>query len=172
MMRKVIIDDAGDTRFLEKESVNKIDFFEENDQIIDKKVVTDPGDSTTLKAGQILTLRRLRDENSQLKRKDMRLVEARDAIPATSSTLLQGITQSSLHTKSWISAASFQETTKVLNEAAIRGSIDYLRGLKENVIVGHLIPAGTGLRDYDKMIVGSQEEYDLLMASKQETQDA
>jgi DNA-directed RNA polymerase subunit beta' len=102
----------------------------------------------------------------------MRLVEARDAIPATSSTLLQGITQSSLHTKSWISAASFQETTKVLNEAAIRGSIDYLRGLKENVIVGHLIPAGTGLRDYDKMIVGSQEEYDLLMASKQETQDA
>ena len=172
MMRKVIIDDAGDTRFLEKESVNKIDFFEENDQIIDKKVVTDPGDSTTLKAGQILTLRRLRDENSQLKRKDMRLVEARDAIPATSSTLLQGITQSSLHTKSWISAASFQETTKVLNEAAIRGSIDYLRGLKENVIVGHLIPAGTGLRDYDKMIVGSQEEYDLLMASKQETQEA
>ena len=172
MMRKVIIDDAGDTRFLEKESVNKIDFFEENDQIIDKKVVTDPGDSTSLKAGQILTLRRLRDENSQLKRKDMRLVEARDAIPATSSTLLQGITQASLHTKSWISAASFQETTKVLNEAAIRGSIDYLRGLKENVIVGHLIPAGTGLRDYDKMIVGSQEEYDLLMASKQETQDA
>ena len=125
-----------------------------------------------MKAGQILTLRRLRDENSQLKRKDMRLVEARDAIPATSSTLLQGITQASLHTKSWISAASFQETTKVLNEAAIRGSIDYLRGLKENVIVGHLIPAGTGLRDYDKMIVGSQEEYDLLMASKQETQDA
>jgi DNA-directed RNA polymerase subunit beta' len=172
MMRKVIIDDAGDTSFLEKQSVNKIDFFEENDQIIDKKVVTDPGDSPNLKAGQILTLRRLRDENSQLKRKDMRLVEARDAIPATSSTLLQGITQSSLHTKSWISAASFQETTKVLNEAAIRGSIDYLRGLKENVIVGHLIPAGTGLRDYDKMIVGSQEEYDLLMASKQETQEA
>ena len=172
MMRKVIIDDAGDTSFLEKQSVNKIDFFEENDQIIDKKVVTDPGDSPNLKAGQILTLRRLRDENSQLKRKDMRLVEARDAIPATSSTLLQGITQSSLHTKSWISAASFQETTKVLNEAAIRGSIDYLRGLKENVIVGHLIPAGTGLRDYDKMIVGSQEEYDLLMASKQETLEA
>ena len=172
MMRKVIIDDAGDTSFLEKQSVNKIDFFEENDQIIDKKVVTEPGDSPNLKAGQILTLRRLRDENSQLKRKDMRLVEARDAIPATSSTLLQGITQSSLHTKSWISAASFQETTKVLNEAAIRGSIDYLRGLKENVIVGHLIPAGTGLRDYDKMIVGSQEEYDLLMASKQETIEA
>ena len=172
MMRKVIIDDAGDTRFLERESVNKIDFGEENDQIIDKKVVVDPGDSPNLKAGQILTLRRLRDENSQLKRKDMRLVEARDAIPATSVTLLQGITQSSLHTKSWISAASFQETTKVLNEAAIRGSVDYLNGLKENVIVGHLIPAGTGLRDYEKLIVGSQEEYDLLMASKKEAQEA
>jgi DNA-directed RNA polymerase subunit beta' len=172
MMRKVIIDDAGDTRFLERESVNKLDFSEENDQIIDKKVVLDPGDSPNLKAGQIITLRRLRDENSQLKRKDMRLVEARDAIPATSSTLLQGITQSSLHTKSWISAASFQETTKVLNEAAIRGSIDYLNGLKENVIVGHLIPAGTGLRDYEKLIVGSQEEYDLLMASKKEAQEA
>ncbi len=172
MMRKVIIDDAGDTRFLERESVNKLDFSEENDQIIDKKVVLDPGDSPNLKAGQILTLRRLRDENSQLKRKDMRLVEARDAIPATSVTLLQGITQSSLHTKSWISAASFQETTKVLNEAAIRGSIDYLNGLKENVIVGHLIPAGTGLRDYEKLIVGSQEEYDLLMASKKEAQEA
>ena len=172
MMRKVIIEDAGDTRFLERESVNKIDFGEENDNIIDKKVVMDPGDSANLKPGQIITLRRLRDENSQLKRKDMRLVEARDAIPATSSTLLQGITQASLHTKSWISAASFQETTKVLNEAAIRGSIDHLNGLKENVIVGHLIPAGTGLREYEKMIVGSQEEYDLLMASKKEAQEA
>jgi DNA-directed RNA polymerase subunit beta' len=172
MMRKVIIEDAGDTRFLERESVNKIDFGEENDNIIDKKVVMEPGDSPNLKAGQIITLRRLRDENSQLKRKDMRLVEARDAIPATSSTLLQGITQASLHTKSWISAASFQETTKVLNEAAIRGSIDHLNGLKENVIVGHLIPAGTGLREYEKMIVGSQEEYDLLMASKKEAQEA
>jgi len=172
MMRKVIIEDAGDTIFLEKQSVNKIDFREENDQIIDKKVVLDPGDSTSLKAGQIISMRHLRDENSQLKRKDLRLVEARDAIPATSSTLLQGITQASLHTKSWISAASFQETTKVLNEAAIRGSIDYLKGLKENVIVGHLIPAGTGLREYEKLIVGSQEEYDLLMASKKEAVEA
>jgi DNA-directed RNA polymerase subunit beta' len=168
MMRKVIIDDAGDTSFLEKQSVNKIDFFEENDQIIDKKVVTDPGDSPNLKAGQILTLRRLRDENSQLKRKDMRLVEARDAIPATSSTLLQGITQASLHTKSWISAASFQETTKVLNEAAINGKVDRMLGLKENVIVGHLIPAGTGLRDYEKLVVGSKEEYEALLSSKDE----
>jgi DNA-directed RNA polymerase subunit beta' len=171
MMRKVIIEDAGDTRFLERESVNKLDFSEENDSIIDKKVVMEPGDSN-LKAGQIITLRRLRDENSQLKRKDLRLIEARDAIPATSSTLLQGITQASLHTKSWISAASFQETTKVLNEAAIRGAIDTLNGLKENVIVGHLIPAGTGLREYEKLIVGSQEEYDLLMASKKEVLEA
>jgi DNA-directed RNA polymerase subunit beta' len=171
MMRKVIIEDPGDTRFLEKEAVNKIDFMEENDSIIDKKVVIDPGDSATLKPGQIVTLRKLRDENSQLKRKDMKLVDFRDAMPATSSTLLQGITQASLHTKSWISAASFQETTKVLNEAAIRGSIDYLNGLKENVIVGHLIPAGTGLREYEKLIVGSQEEYDLLMASKKEVEE-
>jgi len=172
MMRKVIIEDAGDTRFLERESVNKIDFSEENDSIIDKKVVMEPGDSPTFKQGQIITLRRLRDENSQLKRKDMKLVEARDAIPATSSTLLQGITQASLHTKSWISAASFQETTKVLNESAIRGAIDTLNGLKENVIVGHLIPAGTGMREYEKLIVGSQEEYDLLMASKKEALEA
>jgi DNA-directed RNA polymerase subunit beta' len=171
MMRKVIIEDPGDTRFLEKEAVNKIDFMEENDSIIDKKVVVDPGDSPALKPGQIVTLRKLRDENSQLKRKDMKLVEYRDAMPATSSTLLQGITQASLHTKSWISAASFQETTKVLNEAAIRGSIDYLNGLKENVIVGHLIPAGTGLREYEKLIVGSQDEYDLLMASKKEVEE-
>ena len=172
MMRKVIIEDPGDTRFLERESVNKIDFMEENDAIIDKRVVLEPGDSTRFKAGQIITLRQLRDENSQLKRKDMKLVEARDAMPATSSPLLQGITQASLHTKSWISAASFQETTKVLNEAAIKGSIDYLNGLKENVIVGHLIPAGTGLREYEKLIVGSQEEYDLLMASKSEEVEA
>ncbi|MEP7263561.1 MAG: DNA-directed RNA polymerase subunit beta' [Bacteroidota bacterium] len=171
MMRKVVIEDPGDTRFLEKEAVNKIDFMEENDSIIDKKVVLDPGDSPSLKQGQIVTLRKLRDENSQLKRKDMKLVDFRDAMPATSSTLLQGITQASLHTKSWISAASFQETTKVLNEAAIRGSIDLLNGLKENVIVGHLIPAGTGLREYEKLIVGSQEEYDLLMASKKEVEE-
>jgi DNA-directed RNA polymerase subunit beta' len=119
MMRKVIIEDPGDTRFLESESVNKVDFMEENDSIIDKKVVVEPGDSPRFKAGMIITLRQLRDENSQLKRKDLKLVEARDATPATSSPLLQGITQASLHTKSWISAASFQETTKVLNEAAI-----------------------------------------------------
>jgi DNA-directed RNA polymerase subunit beta' len=166
MMRKVIIEDPGDTRFLEKESVNKIDFMEENDNIIDKKVVINPGDSETMKAGQIVSLRKLRDENSVLKRKDMQTVEARDAIPATSTPLLQGITQASLHTKSWISAASFQETTKVLNEASINGRIDHLLGLKENVIVGHQIPAGTGLREYEKLIVGSMEEYELLMASK------
>ncbi len=170
MMRKVIIEDPGDTRFLEREHVNKIDFMEENDNIIDKKVVVDSGDSANFKSGQIISLRRLRDENSMLKRKDMKPVEARDAIPATSMPLLQGITQASLHTKSWISAASFQETTKVLNEAAVAGKIDYLLGLKENVIVGHLIPAGTGLREYEKLIVGSQEEYDLLMASKRAQQ--
>jgi DNA-directed RNA polymerase subunit beta' len=172
MMRKVIIEDPGDTRFLEREHVNKIDFMEENDEIIDKKVVVDPGDSATFKPGQIITLRKLRDENSVLKRKDLKTVSARDAIPATSVALLQGITQASLHTKSWISAASFQETTKVLNEAAIAGKIDYLLGLKENVIVGHLIPAGTGLREYERLIVGSQEEYDLLMASKKTQQEA
>lgn len=166
MMRKVVIEDPGDTRFLEKEHINKIDFMEENDEIIEKKVVADPGDSANFKAGQIISLRKLRDENSVLKRKDLKPVTARDAIPATSTALLQGITQASLHTKSWISAASFQETTKVLNEAAIAGKVDYLLGLKENVIVGHLIPAGTGLREYERLIVGSQEEYDLLMASK------
>jgi len=172
MMRKVIIEDPGDTRFLERESVNKLVFMEENDSVIDKKVVVEPGESSRFKQGQIVTLRQLRDENSQLKRKDLKLVEARDATPATSSPLLQGITQASLHTKSWISAASFQETTKVLNEAAIRGAVDHLNGLKENVIVGHLIPAGTGLREYEKIIVGSQEEYDLLMASKKEVVEA
>ncbi len=166
MMRKVVIEDPGDTRFLEKEHVNKIDFMEENDSIIDKMVVMEPGDSPNFKAGQIISIRRLRDENSVLKRKDQKPVEARPAVASTSTPLLQGITQASLHTKSWISAASFQETTKVLNEAAIAGKIDHLLGLKENVIVGHLIPAGTGLREYEKLIVGSQEEYDLLMASK------
>jgi DNA-directed RNA polymerase subunit beta' len=168
MMRKVVIDDPGDTMFLEREYVDRIDFIKENDTIMDKVVVLEPGDSTDLKAGQIISLRRLREENSVLKRKDMKPIEARDAIPATSSPVLQGITQASLHTKSWISAASFQETTKVLNEAAVNGKIDGLLGLKENVIVGHLIPAGTGLREYDRLIVGSQEEYDLLMASKQQ----
>jgi DNA-directed RNA polymerase subunit beta' len=167
MMRKVIIEDPGDTTFLEREFVDRVDFIKENDGIMDKVVVLEPGDSTEVKAGQIMTLRKLREENSILKRKDLKPIEARDAIPATSSPVLQGITQASLHTKSWISAASFQETTKVLNEAAVNGKIDDLLGLKENVIVGHLIPAGTGLREYDRLIVGSQEEYDLLMASKQ-----
>ncbi len=168
MMQKVQIEDPGDTRFLEKDAVNKWDFMEENDEIYDKKVVVDPGDSTELKAGQIVTLRKLRDENSNLKRRDQKLVEVRDAIPATSSPILQGITRASLGTKSFISAASFQETTKVLNEAAIAGKRDDLLGLKENVIVGHLIPSGTGLRKYERLIVGSQEEYDQLMASKEE----
>jgi DNA-directed RNA polymerase subunit beta' len=168
MMRKVIIEDAGDTKFLEREAVDRLEFMEENDWIFDKSVVVDPGESPNFKAGQIINSRKLRDENSILKRKDMKPVEAREAIPATSSPLLQGITQASLHTKSWISAASFQETTKVLNESAVNGRIDHLLGLKENVIVGHLIPAGTGLREYDKLIVGSQEEYDMLMASKKE----
>ncbi|MGI9542101.1 MAG: DNA-directed RNA polymerase subunit beta', partial [Cyclobacteriaceae bacterium] len=143
-------------------------FREENDSILDKKVVVEAGESETLKPGQIITSRKLRDENSSLKRKDMKIVEVRDAEPAVSKPKLQGITQASLGTESFISAASFQETTKVLSEASIRGKTDYLRGLKENVIVGHLIPAGTGRRDYDNMIVGSQEEYDALMASKQE----
>ncbi len=168
MMQKVMIEDAGDTRFLEKELIDRWDFMLENDEIYDKKVVTEPGESTTLKSGQIISVRKLRDENSVLKRKDMKLVEARDAIAATSSQMLQGITRASLGTKSFISAASFQETTKVLNEAAISGKRDNLLGLKENVIVGHLIPSGTGLRHYERIIVGSQEEYDKLMASKKE----
>ncbi|HZZ75040.1 MAG TPA: DNA-directed RNA polymerase subunit beta', partial [Puia sp.] len=165
-------EDAGDTRFLEKEAVDGWDFMMENDEIYDKKVVVEPGDSTTLKAGQIVSVRRLRDENSSLKRKDMKLVEVRDAIPATSSPLLQGITRASLGTKSFISAASFQETTKVLNEAAIAGKKDNMLGLKENVIVGHLIPSGTGLRVYENIRVGSQEEFDRLMASKTEEVEA
>ena len=172
MMQKVQIEDAGDTRFLEKEAVDGWDFMMENDEIYDKKVVVEPGDSTSLKAGQIVSVRRLRDENSILKRKDMKLVEVRDAIPATSSPVLQGITRASLGTKSFISAASFQETTKVLNEAAIAGKKDLMLGLKENVIVGHLIPSGTGLRQYENIRVGSQEEFDRLMASKTEEVEA
>jgi DNA-directed RNA polymerase subunit beta' len=172
MMQKVQIEDAGDTRFLEKEAVDGWDFMLENDDIYDKKVVTEPGDSTTLKSGQIVSVRRLRDENSSLKRKDMKLVEVRDAIAATSSPVLQGITRASLGTKSFISAASFQETTKVLNEAAIAGKKDNMLGLKENVIVGHLIPSGTGLRVYENIRVGSQEEFDRLMASKTEEVEA
>ena len=172
MMQKVAIEDAGDTRFLEREAVDSWDFMTENDEIFDKKVVIEPGDSTSLKAGQIVSLRRLRDENSILKRKDLRLVEVRDAIAATSSPILQGITRASLGTKSFISAASFQETTKVLNEAAIAGKKDLMLGLKENVIVGHLIPSGTGLREYENIRVGSQEEFDRLMASKAEEVEA
>ena len=172
MMQKVKIEDAGDTRFLENELIDRWDFMLENDEIYDKKVVTDPGASNNLKPGQIVSVRKLREENSVLKRRDLKLVEARDAIPATSSQMLQGITRASLGTKSFISAASFQETTKVLNEAAISGKRDNLLGLKENVIVGHLIPSGTGLRQYDRIIVGSQEEYDKLMASKREEIEA
>ncbi len=168
MMRKVEVEDPGDSRFLEGELVNKIDFQEENDWIYGKKVVVDPGDSTVLKAGQIISARKLRDEISMLKRKDKKLVDARDAKPATAFQILQGITRASLQTKSWISAASFQETTKVLTQAAINARQDELIGLKENVIVGHLIPAGTGLREYETLIVGSKEEYEILMASKEE----
>jgi DNA-directed RNA polymerase subunit beta' len=172
MMRKVDISEAGDTIFLEKQLVNKSTFMEENDNLYAKVVILDAGDSTLFKAGQIVSARKLRDENSSLKRRDMKTIEAREAIPATSSQVLQGITRASLQTNSFMSAASFQETTKVLNEAAISGKVDGLLGLKENVIVGHLIPAGTGLRAYDKMIVGSQEEYDRLMASKKEALEA
>jgi DNA-directed RNA polymerase subunit beta' len=172
MMQKVAIEDAGDTRFLEKEAVDSWDFMLENDEIFDKKVVVEPGDSANLKAGQIISVRKLRDENSILKRKDLKLVEVRDAIAATSSPMLQGITRASLGTKSFISAASFQETTKVLNEAAIAGKRDNMLGLKENVIVGHLIPSGTGLREYENIRVGSQEEFDRLMASKAEEVEA
>jgi len=168
MMRKVEIEDPGDSKFLEGELVNKPDFQEENDWLFGKKVVIDPGDSPNLSAGQIISARKLRDENSMLKRKDKKLVEARDARPATGRQILQGITRASLQTKSWISAASFQETTKVLTQAAINAKIDTLQGLKENVIVGHLIPAGTGLREYENIIVSSIEEYEALKASKDE----
>ncbi len=167
MMRKVEIIDPGDTNFLEKQVVDKWEFMDENDWIYDKKVVVDPGDSVTIKSGQIITARKLRDENSILKRKDLKLVEARDAVPATSSQILQGITKAALQTKSFISAASFQETTKVLNEAAIFGKVDELEGLKENVIVGHLIPAGTGAREYNKLVVGSMEEYESLIGARE-----
>jgi DNA-directed RNA polymerase subunit beta' len=170
MMRKVYIEDPGDTMFLEQQISNKSDFMEENDKLYAKKVVVEPGDSEVLKAGQIISARKLRDENSMLKRKDKKAVEARDAEAATSSQILQGITRASLQTNSFISAASFQETTKVLNEAAVAGKVDTLNGLKENVIVGHLIPAGTGQREFEKIIVGSKEEYDRLMASKKEAE--
>ena len=158
MMRKVRIIDSGDTLFLENQLIHKNDFIKENDEIYGMKVVEDAGDSETLKAGQIISPRQLRDENSILRRSDKNLVEARDAQPATAEQVLQGITRASLQTKSFISAASFQETTKVLNEAAVNGKIDTLEGLKENVIVGKKIPAGTGMRFYDNIIVGPKEE--------------
>ena len=166
MMRKVEIQDGGDTRYLEKQIVDKIDFLEENDRIWGKKVVTDAGDSETLKAGQIVTARRLHDENSSLRRKDKKLVVARDAMCATASQVLQGITRAALATKSFMSAASFQETTKVLNEAAIQGKVDYLDGMKENVICGNLIPAGTGLREFQHISVHNAEEYAAIQAAR------
>ncbi len=172
MMRKVEIQDAGDTRFLEKDIVDKLDFMEENDRIFGKKVVVDPGDSETMQAGQIVTARKLRDENSALKRKDKKLVETRDAIPAVSSQVLQGITRAALQTSSFMSAASFQETTKVLTDAAIRGKVDNLNGMKENVICGHLIPAGTGQREFDKLIVGSRETMEGLERAREREAEA
>ncbi len=158
MMRKVNIIDPGDTGFLEQQIVDKRAFLDENDRIWGKKVVTDAGDSETVKPGMVITARKLRDENSALKRRDLRQIVVRDAVPATSEQILQGITRAALQTGSFMSAASFQETTKVLNEAAINGKTDYLEGMKENVICGHLIPAGTGLRDYERLIVGSKDE--------------
>ena len=166
MMRKVQINDPGDTRFLEMQVVDKLDFAEENDRIWSKKVVVDAGDSETMKKGMIITARKLRDENSRLKRLDLKLVKVRDAVPATSTQILQGITRAALQTKSFMSAASFQETTKVLNEAAISGKTDYLEGMKENVICGHLIPAGTGLREFSNLVVADAEEYARVQAER------
>ncbi|MFL5743569.1 MAG: DNA-directed RNA polymerase subunit beta' [Niastella sp.] len=167
MMKKVEIVDPGDTRFLEEDLVDRFEFNEENDWIFDKKVISEPGESARLKAGQIVSLREIREENSLLRRTDKKLVEFRDAEPATSHPVLLGITKASLGTQSWISAASFQETTKVLSSAAIQGKTDDMLGLKENVITGHPIPAGTGLRDFENMIVGSKEEYELLQTTRE-----
>jgi len=167
MMKKVEIVDPGDTKFLEEDLEDRYDFNIENDYIFDKKVVTEAGDSSKLKAGQIVTLREVREENSVLRRADLKLVEYRDAQPATSRPVLLGITKASLGTQSWISAASFQETTKVLSSAAIQGKTDDMLGLKENVITGHHIPAGTGLREFENMIVGSKEEYELLQTTRE-----
>ena len=167
MMKKVEIIDPGDTRFLEEDLEDRIEFNRVNDDIYDKKVVTEPGDSGKLKAGQIVSLSEVREENSVLRRADRKVVEYRDARPATSRPVLLGITKASLGTQSWISAASFQETTKVLSSAAIQGKCDEMSGLKENVITGHHIPAGTGLREFENMIVGSKEEYELLQASRE-----
>ena len=168
MMRKVKVIDPGDTLFLEDQLTYKDDFISENDKLYGMKVIEESGDSENLKVGQLVSARQLRDENSILKRDDKNLVEARDAKPATASTQLQGITRASLQTKSFISAASFQETTKVLNEAAVNAKNDHLGGLKENVIVGHKIPAGTGVREYDDIIVGPKDEYNSLLINKEE----
>ncbi|MFM1898416.1 MAG: DNA-directed polymerase subunit beta [Bacteroidota bacterium] len=172
MMQKMEINDPGDTRFLENEAVDKWMLIKENDWIWDKKFVTNAGESSVMHAGQIVSLKDLRQENSALRRQDKALVEYRDAVPATASPILQGITKASLGTRSFMSAASFQETTKVLNEAAISGKIDDLRGLKENVIVGHLIPAGTGMRRFQNVVTGSREEYDRLMAVRYAEEEA
>ncbi|MDE6131219.1 MAG: DNA-directed RNA polymerase subunit beta', partial [Muribaculaceae bacterium] len=171
MMRKVNILDPGDTCFLEQQVVDKREFMEENDRIWGKKVVTDPGDSEDVKAGQIITARKLRDENSALKRRDLKLITVREAVPATSEQILQGITRAALQTTSFISAASFQETTKVLNEAAIAGKTDTLEGMKENVICGHLIPAGTGLREYERLVVGSRDDIEGIYHEAREIRD-
>jgi DNA-directed RNA polymerase subunit beta' len=167
MMKKVEIKDAGDTKFLEEDLEDRYDFVNENDRIFDKKVVIEAGESTKMRAGQIVTLRELREENSVLRRADKQVVEVRDAKPATATPVLLGITKASLGVPSWISAASFQETTKVLSQAAINGKMDSMLGLKENVITGHLIPAGTGQRDFENMIVGSKEEYEVLASSRE-----
>jgi DNA-directed RNA polymerase subunit beta' len=167
MMKKVEIVDAGDTKFLEEDLEDRFDFIEENDRIYDKKVVTDGGESAKFKPGQIVTVRELREENSILKRADKKVVEVRDAKPATARPVLLGITKASLGVQSWISAASFQETTKVLSQAAIQGKVDLMLGLKENVITGHLIPAGTGQKDFEKLIVGSKEEYEVLATTRE-----
>ena len=168
MMRKVKINDPGDSIFLENQLVHKYDFINENDSLYGKKVVEDKGDSENFSDGQLISSRQLRDENSILKREGKKELLARDANPATATPELQGITRASLQTKSFISAASFQETTKVLNEAAVNAKEDFLEGLKENVIVGHKIPAGTGLREYDDIIVGSKDEYTSLLINKEE----
>ena len=167
MMNKVKIEDPGDTRFFEDQVVDKWEFMDVNDELYDKVVVTDAGDSTSLQPGQIVSLRKLRDENSSLKRRDQKPVQVRDIVPATSTQVLQGITRAALQTSSFISAASFQETTKVLNEAAIQGKVDPLENLKENVICGHLIPGGTGLREYDDLLVGLKSDVENLTAAAQ-----
>jgi DNA-directed RNA polymerase subunit beta' len=167
MMKKVEIVDAGDSKFLEEDLEDRFDFIEENDRLFEKKVVTETGESTKLRSGQIVSLRELREENSVLRRSDRKLVEVKDAEPATAKPVLLGITKASLGVQSWISAASFQETTKVLSSAAIQGKSDDMLGLKENVITGHLIPAGSGLREFENMIVGSKEEYELLATTRE-----